>query len=832
MLQNAHFHRLTQPERAGCRPSHMGEEKENTIKQGGWRRSRFLRFLLQALEPRLPWSSRLLYVARAMLLLGVFVFFLVFIYALFLIPSTPDVADLRKAQVEQPSLVVSADGKILASFSRWNSEWVPIERISPQAIKALIATEDHRFYEHGGVDFFRTAASAVWTILGRKQGGSTITQQLARNRYPQEIGRSRSITRKLKEMITALKIESAYSKKEILETYLNTVPFFYNAHGIEMASHIYFNKSSAALNTLESATLIGMLKGSSYYNPVLNPERALQRRNVVLVQMVKRQALSQADFERLKTRPLELDFDKHIDVHGVAPHFAQHVRRWLIDWADQHDRNIHTDGLIVHTTIDSRMQITANKAMRRQMERLQAIADVEWASKTRKAVSRQPQRYMALRQRIQPFDYFWRSKPDLIDAFVKESDDYRRAVTAGKDAAGTLARLKKDERFMTRLRNEKTRLQAGLVVIEPQTGQVKAWVGSRDYGLDQFDHVITAQRQPGSTFKPFVYGAALEQGMSPDKMFTEKAVAFKLDDGSFWRPTDLSPAMGRERTMREGLVHSRNNITAQIMQEVGPERTAAFAKKVGVNQSWLNPVPSLALGTSPVTLMEMVSAYATVASGGEYRKPLYITRLTDKKGNDLLRMENKPERVVSETVAADLTEMMRGVVQEGTGARITHEFGITADVAGKTGTTQNNTDGWFILMHPKLVAGAWVGFNDSRVTMRSGYWGQGGHNALSLVGDFFKETLYPASNKGSLLADYDTSGSTLIRSVVKTISGWFGFGQKAPQEDSGRGVSTSEGKRLKSLRELTPSSPSSSAREGGAADASDPPTAADEEEDH
>ena len=780
----------------------MGEEKNRAVNQRWWARSKIIRFFAKAFEPGLALRLRAFYAARAMAVLGFFAFLLLFIYALCLIPYTPDVSDLRKAQVDLPSQVVSSDGKILATFSRWNSEWVPIERISPHAVKALIATEDHRFYEHCGVDFFRTAASAVWTVLGRKQGGSTITQQLARNRYPKEIGRSRSITRKLKEMITALKIENAYSKKEILETYLNTVPFFYNAHGIEMASHIYFNKPSAELNTIESATLIGMLKGSSYYNPVLNPERALQRRNVVLAQMVKREVLDADDFERLKTHPLALNFDKHFDVHGVAPHFAQQVRKWLIEWADRHDRNIYTDGLIVHTTIDSRLQITANKAMRRQMENLQAIADVEWASPSRRLMSYSAKKYLARRKHIQPFHYFWNSKKALLDAFVRETDAYREAVNRGGRPETVLADLKKNERFMARLRDEKTRLQAGLVVIDPQTGQVKAWVGSRDYGTDQFDHVIKAQRQPGSTFKPFVYGAALEQGMMPDRKFTEKVVEFKLGDGSIWRPSDLSPQMGHEFTMSEGLIHSRNNITAQIMQEVGPEKTAAFAKKMGVNQSRLDLVPSLALGTSPVTLMEMVSAYATLANKGEYRPPIYITSLTERDGTELLHVENKPQRVIAESVAADLTDMMRGVVKEGTGIRITREYGITTDVAGKTGTTQNNTDGWFILMHPKLVAGAWVGFNDSRVTMRSGYWGQGGHNALNIVGDFFKSTLYPASNKGELSPEYDTSGSSVIHSVVKTISSWFGFGKKSDADAKTSDAVTEDGKKPKQLRDL------------------------------
>ncbi|RJX31953.1 MAG: penicillin-binding protein [Oxalobacter sp.] len=775
------------------------------------------------------------YAMRSSLVSGIILFVLLCAYALALIPSTPDIADLRKAQVEQASRVVSADSKIIATFSRWNSEWVPIERVSPHAVKALIATEDHRFYDHGGVDVFRTAASAVWTLLGRQQGGSTITQQLARNRYPQEIGRSRSINRKIKEIITALKIERAYSKKEILETYLNTVPFFYNARGIEMASRIYFDKSSADLNILESATLIGMLKGSSYYNPVLNPERALQRRNVVMAQMVKRNVLEQENYDRLKQQKLELNFDHTLDVHGIAPHFVQHVRKWLVDWADLHDRNIYADGLVVHTTLDSRIQVAANQAVRRQMEKLQVIADVEWGVGNSRLISKNASAYLSMRQRVQAFSHFWNTKKDLVDAFIRESEAYRRAMEGGAEADKALAQLRKDERFMARLREEKTRLQTGLLAMDPTTGHVKAWVGSRDYGADQFDHVVAAQRQPGSTFKPFVYGAALEQGMASDRKFTERVVEFKLPNGSFWRPSDLSPQLGREMTMREGLVYSRNSITAQIMQEIGPAKTAAFAQRMGVNQSKLDSVPSIALGTSPVTLMEMVSAYGTFANRGEYRKPIYITHVTDKNGATLLRFDNPGTRALPENVADELLDMMRGVVSEGTGKRITTEFGLPADLAGKTGTTQKNTDGWFILMHPKLVAGAWVGFNDARVTMRSGYWGQGAHNALSVVGDFFKEALYPASAKGERAPEFETGKGNVVNSFFKKISNWFSSGKQdaeAKDGDEKKGdaknavshpTDTPDTKKPKQLRNITlPSGASSAASAASTAVTSSP----------
>ena len=279
---------------------------------------------------------------------------LLLLYVLLLIPFTPSIGDLRKARQEAPAQVLSADGKELALFKRANRDAVKLADISPNVVKALIATEDHRFYEHNGIDFKRTASAVLRTFGGDRQGGSTITQQLARNMYPDSIGRSVSITRKLKEAITALKIEMVYSKDEILETYLNTVPFLYNAYGIEMAARTYFDKPAHKLDVLEAATLIGMLKGTAYYNPVLQPERAVQRRNTVLGQMLKHEQLSQAQFDTLKKRPLKVDFERQTEPLGPAPHFTQQLRRWLIEWADRNDYNIHADGLVVRPPRASR----------------------------------------------------------------------------------------------------------------------------------------------------------------------------------------------------------------------------------------------------------------------------------------------------------------------------------------------------------------------------------------------------------------------------------------------------------------------------------------------
>ena len=587
-------------------------------------------------------------------------------YVLVLVPFTPSTADLRKARAEVPTKVLSADGAVLAEYRRINRRWVPLDKIAPSTLDALIATEDHRFYQHHGIDLLRTAGAALNTLRGRREGGSTITQQLARNLYPHEIGRAPTLTRKVKEAITALKIEAVYSKDEILETYLNTVPFLYNAFGIEMAARTYFDKPAERLDVLESATLVGMLKGTSYYNPVLNPERAKQRRNTVLAQMAKHGKLPPQRAEALARRPLKLDFERQTEPLGPAPHLAQHLRKWLIAWADQQDWDIYADGLVVHTTVDTRLQKAANQAVARQMRNLQPLAD--------------------------------------------------RRVPQGQ---------------------ERQLLQAGFLALDPRNAHVLAWVGSADFTQDQFDHVNQARRQPGSTFKPFVYGVAFERGFSPDDTLPDQPVTIGGRRGEpAWSPRDATPPTGQPMTLAEGLAQSRNSITAQLVQQVGAARVAELAYALGVRESKLEAVPSLALGTSPVTLREMVAAYGSLANNGRFVEPVLVTHIEDRHGRTLAVFAARPpEQAMPRAQALKLVNAMRGVIDEGTGAAIRSRWGLQADLAGKTGTTQDNTDGWFIMMHPQLVAGAWVGFNDQRTTM--GEWGQGARSALPIVGDFF-----------------------------------------------------------------------------------------------
>jgi penicillin-binding protein 1A len=638
------------------------------------------------------------------------------LYVLALIPFTPSIGDIRKAKIEQPAQILSADGKLLAEFKPSNREWVPLKDISPNVVNALIATEDHRFYQHFGLDWRRTASAALHTFSGDRQGGSTITQQLARNLYPDEIGRAPTLTRKIKEAITALKIEALYTKDEILETYLNTVPFLYNAYGIEMAARTYFDKSAGDLNVLESATLTGMLKGNSYYNPVLNPDRALERRNTVLAQMVKYGKLTPAAYATLSRRPLRIDFERQTEPPGPAPHFAQQLRKWLAAWADRNDYNMYSDGLVVRTTIDSRLQTMATQAVTLQGNQLQGIANSAWGTRAGCANGR-----------------------DLLQTFLRETPDYRAAKDAGLTDDDAMKRVSSDRNLVQSVCESKTRVQADFLAMDPRNGQIKAWVGSRDFSQDPFDHVQQARRQPGSTFKPFVYAAAFEDGAKPSDTFIDKPVEIPLAGGEVWRPGDEEEPSDRAISLRDGLAYSRNRITAQLMETVGPNKVARLARAMGVRDSELDPVPSLALGTSPVTLKEMVSAYGTIANLGGYVEPVMVTRIENRNGEVLAEFAPvPPKQELPADAARTLVDVMRDVVSRGTGSSIRTRFGIRGDVAGKTGTTQGNADGWFILISPQLVAGSWVGFNDSRVTLRSDYWGQGAHSALPIVGDFFQ----------------------------------------------------------------------------------------------
>jgi len=658
-------------------------------------------------------------------------------YVLSFADEMPSLQQIENPNFKLATIAYTADHKELARYARQNRSWVRFDQISPHVINALVAGEDHRFYNHWGIDHIRTLAIPYHILLGDPQGGSTITQQLARNLYNEQIGRRVTVERKLKEMVTAVQLEQRYTKPEIIEMYLNTVEFGNNAFGIEAAARTFFGKKATELNELESATLVGMQKAITYYNPVRNPENAQRRRNVVLKRMVDLGYLPRAFYDAHKENPVEALYHSSEITASLAPYFAEYVRNWMGEWAEKNNFNLYTDGLIVYTTLDSRLQELAQQAVDHQMEGLQAVVDYEWSRAGNYYLGGETALYLK-KTDYQPFAHFWESEHDLVDSFMRETARYRSLKKQNMSTAQALASLRENTAFTDSLRTAKTRLEAGFVSIDPRTGYVKTWVGGRNLAKDWYDHVAKAKRQPGSTFKPFVYTAAIYNGWSPYYMLRDSTFTYVDTAGNVWQPQNSGEMTGRMVTLREGLAHSKNTITGQLILEVGPSEVVFFAKRMGI-ESPLDEVPSLALGVSDVTLLEMTSAYSTLANGGLRYKPTAVTRIEDRNGNVLYEATPAPTEALSEATAYTVVDMMRGVIQEGTGIRINNQFKLgDYDLAGKTGTTQNSADGWFIMMHPDLVTGAWVGFNDRRITFRTEWWGQGAHNALFIVGDFFK----------------------------------------------------------------------------------------------
>ncbi len=659
------------------------------------------------------------------------------LYTLTLRADVPDLHTLRNPDLSFSSVAYTADGVEIARYHAENRTWVGFDAISPAVVGALVATEDARFYDHGGVDLRRLASSTFKTLRGDTQGGSTITMQLARNLFP-GVGKEKSVDRKLREIITARRLERLYSKEDILEMYLNTVAFNYNAFGIEAAAHVYFDTTAKALAPEQAAVLVGMLQAPTAHNPVDHPEAARRRRNVVLALMATRGFLQPQQAASLQQQDLGLHFSPPAPEDSPAPHFAAFVKTWVEAWCRENGYSLERDGLRIYTTLDSKIQAMAVRAVEKQADALQAVADYEWSRASPGSLGGFDA-YVRAREagRFEPFAYFWHTQKSAVDAYVRQTARYRDRVAAGADANNTLAVLRADAPFMDSLKTVRSRLDAGLVALDPQTGFVRAWVGGRDFSLDSFDKVAQARRQPGSTFKPFVYAAAIDWGYSPDDPVEDRVQTYGTADGA-WRPTNAGGgASGDTLTLRDALAFSKNTVSARLISEVGPGYVARIAHKMGI-VSPLREVPSLALGTSEVTLLEMAGAYATLANNGTRRLPVVVTRIENRDGTVLAQFSPPEQYGLSGTTAYTVLDMMRGVVDRGTGRAIRSQYGIRGDLAGKTGTTQHNADGWFMLVHPQLVTGAWVGFSDRRVAFRSSYWGQGAHNALHVVGAFFE----------------------------------------------------------------------------------------------
>ncbi|MFN5355010.1 MAG: penicillin-binding protein 1A [Bacteroidota bacterium] len=669
-----------------------------------------------------------------------FLFLLVSFTAFGLFGSLPTFEELENPNSSLASEVYSADLKTLGKYYVQNRVNIHYKDLSPNLINALKATEDVRFEEHSGVDIKGLFRVFVKTIILQQDagGGSTLTQQLAKNLFPREdMNKIRLVLRKLKEWIIAVKLERNYTKQEILAMYLNTVEFGNNAFGIKSAATTYFNKQPSELNVEESALLIGMLQAPSRYNPVRNPENATTRRNTVISQLAKYDFITDEQRDSISAIPIQLDFRQESHTEGLAQYFREELRLELIKWCKEHTKadgtpyNLYRDGLRIYTTVDTRMQRYAEEAVVEQFRDLQKTFFEHW--KGREA---------------------WEDQPQIIDEGVKKSERYRRLKSSG--ASESEIRKVFDKKTKMRVftwKGERDTLmtprdsvkyykmfyQTGFMAVEPQSGYVRAWVGGIDYGHFKYDHVRAGRRQVGSTFKPFLYTLAMQEGYSPCYEVPNVPVSITTDDGQVWTPSNSDGEYGGMMSLKEALANSINCISAYLMKQFGPDAVIQIARKMGITAT-LDPYPSIALGTADISVYEMVGAYATFANKGVYTQPQYILRIEDKNGIVLQEFVPRKVEAISEETAYLMLNLLQGVTQYGTGLRLRgSKYGFTNPIAGKTGTTQNNSDGWFVGITPELVAGAWAGCEDRAIHFRSTQLGQGANTALPVWGLFMKK---------------------------------------------------------------------------------------------
>ncbi len=649
--------------------------------------------------------------------------------------------------------IYSADGVVLGNFYRENRTIVPFDSLSPTLVNALVATEDRRYWDHAGIDLMGLGRVFVKSFLmGQSEssgGGSTLTQQLAKNLFhkrPENIWQR--IPQKLKEWVIATRLERRYTKEEVLAMYLNTVEFVNNAHGIKSACKVYFNTTPSLLTTPQAALLVGMVKNPSLYNPIRFPERALGRRNTVIDQMVKYGYLENAEADSLKTLELGLDYHKVDHNTGLAPYFREHLRLFVRQWARENPKpdgtfyDIYSDGLKIYTTIDSRMQQYAEEAVREHMSSLQKDFFQHWA-----AARTDPWRWDSESERY---------NPNWLDDKVKRSERYRAMKEQGIPEDSILLAFntpvsmtvfdwnspgqEKDTMMSPRdsIRYVNYFLQAGFSVLDPKTGELLAWVGGINHQFFQLDHV-TSRRQVGSTFKPFVYAAAItELGYSPCLKFPN--VDYPNPRYDNWAPRNSGDYKeGEMLALWDALAHSVNKITAKLMLDLGdPNNVISLMRKMGI-KSEIPPYPSISLGACELTLEEMVGSYTSFANRGYYSKPFFITEIRDKYDNVIARFGQESTEVLSAEQADVMLYLLQQTVSKGTGARLRFKYKLEMPLAGKTGTTQDNTDGWFMGITPELVGGVWVGGDDPVFRFRSTALGQGANMALPIFGIFLQK---------------------------------------------------------------------------------------------
>ncbi len=704
--------------------------------------------------------------------------------ALGLFGPFPTFEELENPENNVATEVISIDGKTIGKYYAENRTPVSYKDLSENLIHALVATEDERFYNHSGIDI-RGTSRAVLT-LGKGGGASTITQQLAKMLFTKSASSNifKRIIQKSKEWIIAIKLERQYTKHEILAMYLNKYDFLNLAVGIRSASRIYFGIEPKDLNIEQAAMLVGMLKNAALYNPVRRPSRVLSRRNVVIKQMYRNDFITKQERDSLYNLPLNLDLHREDTNDGAATYFREYLRDFIKSWTVNHkkpdgsDYNIYRDGLKIYVTIDSRLQKYAENAMKRHMANLQKAFFKQQRhnkyapfifipSNELKYAQNATDRNALNKSEMESFNT---SINTILNSSMKQTPRYYNLKSEGASdkEISTAFNTKRNMRvfswegekdtIMTPLdsiRYYKYFLQSGVLSVEPQTGQVKVWVGGIDYKNFKYDHVYQGKRQVGSTFKPFVYATVINQlKISPCEEFPN--VPYTIPAGTFgllqdWTPTNADNKYGGMMTLKEALAKSINVITARMMYKVGPKNVIQLAKSLGVESS-IPEVPSIALGSVDLSLYEMVGAYSTFANQGMYIKPMMVLRIEDKNGTVLQDFSPETKEVMNKEAAYTIVNLLEGVTQYGSGIRLRtgpsnypdsiatgHPYQFTNPIAGKTGTTQNQSDGWFIGMVPNLVTGVWVGAENRSVHFTDVIRGQGASMALPIWALFMKQ---------------------------------------------------------------------------------------------
>lgn len=712
----------------------------------------------------------------------------------------PGFEQLENPENNLASLVYSEDGELLGKYYVQNRSYVDFKEISSNIVNALIATEDIRFYEHSGIDARGLARVFFKTLLLGKStgGGSTITQQLAKNLFPRDTTvydsqlayATNLVLAKFKEWITAAKLERNYTKKEILVMYLNTVPFGGMNYGIKSAARTYFNTHPDSLHIEEAATLVGMLKAPTRYSPVLHPELSKQRRNIVLGQMEKYNYITQNQHDSLIALPIQIDYNAQDHNRGPARYFREHLRtlltkekprkenysnpdtyskdstKWannpLYGWCNKNKKpdgsnyDLYRDGLKIYTTINSKLQKYAEKSVRQHLGK-----DLQEKFFERKR-----------NRRNAPFsNNLKKSQIDkIIDRSIKRTDRYYNLYRKGLSQDSIMRVFNKPRKMevfswdgvidtvmspLDSIIYHKHFLRAGFMSMNPKNGHVKAYVGGPDYQYFKYDHVTQGRRQIGSTIKPFLYTLAMQEGYSPCHKVPNVPSTFYIND-STWTPKNSGPSEmdGKMVTLKWGLTHSVNYISAWLIKQFNPQSVIDVMRKMGIT-SYIDPVPSIFLGTSDISLYEMVGAYSTFANKGVYTQPTFVTRIEDRNGNLLATFNPKESEAISEETAYLMINLLKGVVQGGTGIRVRYKYNLMNPIAGKTGTTQNQSDGWFMGVTPNLVSGAWVGGENRSIHFNNITLGQGANMALPIWALYMKK-VYNDSTLTSMVSKQDS----------------------------------------------------------------------------